>query len=148
MKSEDGEFDNVLHMPPRPIIKTDVGPGNNLSPNWPPDNCETEEDVPKEKPSTTIEEIQLSYTLRSKLESLKGSILVCEKKDCPTCGIRRERMEMVIEQIKAELTPLNDVRKDMARWQNENTILKTYIDTNHGPGTSNQILRQSQMRKV
>lgn len=133
-KTEDGE----LQFPPRPIV-----PKKN-----------TLEDNPDEimaQKSPTAEDIQLSYALRSKLESFLGSVLICHtntKKalECTTCGPRIQKMNMIVEQIKAELTPMYDLKSSMARFQNENAILKTYIDTNEGPETANTIIRKSQMR--
>jgi hypothetical protein len=134
-RTEDGEFDNILQMPPRPIVPA------------PPDECKTEEEGLDIYPVVdSIEQIKLSPMLTAKLESLRGAFMVCEKKDCPTCGERTRRFDLVVEQIKAELTPMNNLRRKMNSFQNENTILKTYIDTNEGPGTAPAILRKSQMK--
>lgn len=124
--TEDGEFDNILHMPPRRIVHRE----------------------PEELREIKYEEIKLSSTLKSKLESLRGSILICDSSTCITCSPRVAKMDILENQIKSELSAIYDLDKKLNELQAENAMLKIYIETNNPLGTVDKILRQSKIGVV
>jgi hypothetical protein len=117
-QSEDGEFDNVLHMPPRPIVPQ----------------------PPKEL--VQITDIKLSPALNSKLESLRSHMMVCNTPDCPTCTERKRRFDMVIEQIKAEMVSFYDLKNKINEQADVDMALKSYIDLHEYQGRAIEVVEQ------
>lgn len=125
-KTEDGE----LQFPPRPIVAH---------------TKEEEENIPQ---LLTVKDMKLSPTLTSKLESLRASIVICEKKDCPACSIKTGRFAALEEQVRAEMVAVYDMKKSLDQVRDRLSLLMTYIDTNEGNGTAMKILRQHEIRRV
>lgn len=115
------------------------------------DKCETieEKDIPQ---ILSINDITISPTLESLLQSLLGSILICSHKPreemCEQCKTRVDKVERIRTQVKAEMLTLFDLRRKFSKLQDDNTTLRTYIDTNEPIGTADSIIRQSSMRIV
>ncbi len=153
IKTEDGEFDNIVPFPPRPIV--------------PRDDCATieEKDIPRKfiedlesgdmpipPQILSINDITISPTLESLFESLLGSILVCQHKPreemCSQCRTRVEKVDRIRTQMKAEMLTMFDLRRKFSKLQDDNMTLRTYIDTNEPMGTADSIIRQSHMRSI
>lgn len=143
MKSEDGE----LNFPVRSSvgqIEVNSGRVGSLR-DLQLRECETEEEVP---PLLDVKDMELSPALKSKMQSLMGSILICESKTCPTCGPRMEKMAILETQIKAEMVSVYGLKRNLNSAHHDLLTLKAYIDTNEGPETAMGILRTSKMRKI
>jgi hypothetical protein len=103
----------------------------------------TTDKVEQESNLVDINDVVLTYALSSKLESLRSHIMICQTKDCHTCGERAKRFDMVVEQIKAELTPMQDLKKKINMFQNNYMLLASYIDFHEGNGASQKILEKA-----
>lgn len=139
-ETEDGEFDNVLSFPPRPIVpKQDA------------------EYKPFEPAQIYQETVEISSALENKIQSLLGEIIICHKpwandaKECKQCSRRLELVDIIRTQIKAELSTLFDLRRKLRETQDIGTMLKTFINLHHGNDEVEKIIqeyRQAHILKI
>jgi hypothetical protein len=110
--------DNVVPFPPRPIVAQEP------------------------KPLITIDDIKLSPTLLSKLESLRADIMICETKDCGRCTERKRRFDMVVEQIKAEFVGFYDLKNKINMFTDNYAALASYVDMQETPGRAQEVIEE------